>query len=985
MAHDFTLTSLHGAGSTTIQDNSGGTSPVISVANGSNDTISNLTVEGHNGTYAPAGIAVTNTNGIAITGNTVQDVDGAAISVDPSSNVTIQSNIVYDAWTGISVSGLTGTNLIDSNAIDNISFDAIDASGNTGLTISNNQIGNQGAKLIGGAGIYVSGDDDVTISANTVNHAVTGITVTGLTDSSGLGNNLISGNTVDYVSGDGIDASYSTGLNITGNFIGQNGSVSGTGISLYNSNFAQVTNNQINGAPTGISVAEDTGLDNEGSHDINITGNTISNASTGITADETYNLNINDNTLTGITGTGIAITDSEGEGASGGDNYNININGNTITGSAGAVGIDVANASGVTIGSVNALQLGPIGDQDGHDLDGDADDFSNIISGFATGIKVTGGNTVSVAYNSVDPGTTGISVDHSAFVTVDTNTVNGFNTGISATSSDTVAVTNNTVTNSGTGIYVNSLTDSIGSGNQVAGNQIDFTTGDAIDAYSSANLWIGNNLIGQNGGGIGVYGIYVNQLSNGIGGNSSVTGNTIDNTGNNAIYASFDTNLAINNNVIGTHGGANNIGTGGYANGIVVYRDDDVNVNGNTVQNVQGGSGIVVDSLTDLGGNGNYIIGNNIDFVVGDGIDALSNASGSVNLGISGNQIGQNGGGIGGYGIYATGLTYDSAGNSSITGNTIDHTGGDGIRTSYDNQLAINGNYIGTVAGAGSIGGDGINSYWETNINIDNNHIQNTAAYGILAQYLWDSSGAGNNILGNTIDFTVYDGIYANYGYNVGIGNSQIGQNGGGIGGNGITVLNLFADLAGNSSVTNNVIDNTTYDGINAAYDQYLAINGNQIGTNAGNIGGNGISVFDDSALTVYNNTVHNTTGGGIVVDLLYGTYGGNVIDTNYVESTGGNGISASNSGPLTISNNQIGQNGSGSITGDGIHAENDYNVQITGNQVDPVGDGIYVSGSDYAYIYNNEVKHASLNGIEVNNSYNPTIDSNGVFRNSGD
>lgn len=264
----------------------------------------------------------------------IHDLDGSAIQLSLSTNVTITNTHIYDG-SGATVAGIE---VADGGDAD------------TAIIISNNTIHG----ITSGYGVYVSDAESVNISDNSIYTTAYGIFTTG-------SNTTITGNTVTNTVVAGITSIFST---ITGNSLIDNG-----GISIQLDGYNDVTGNYV----------EDDGDQSiyvDGGYNV-ITGNVMGlsedgNASSGgiyLTANGDFN-----------TITGNSISDPETNGiylASGADD-------NTITGNAiGAAaygGIFLTGADNNIIANNRITTYGvSVGTSDGIALAGDSN--NNQITG----------------------------------------------------------------------------------------------------------------------------------------------------------------------------------------------------------------------------------------------------------------------------------------------------------------------------------------------------------------------------------------------------------------------------------------------------------------------------------------------------------------------------------------------------------------------------------------------------------------------------
>ncbi|MBV8938521.1 MAG: right-handed parallel beta-helix repeat-containing protein, partial [Alphaproteobacteria bacterium] len=442
------------------------------------------------------GIDVANSNAVTVSNNSIgtgflSSIGDTGIVVDPSSDITISGNTIQNALTGISVSDLTGTNLISGNIIGNIANDAVDVLNSNNVTISGNSIGTIGAGSvtkdginesgsdqvviaadiigtggvgsIGGTGIFVDPSSNITISGNTIQNASTGINVSGLT-----GINQISGNTIGSIANDAVDVLNSINVTISGNSIGTAGagSIGGTGIFVDPSVNVSITGNTVQNAATGISVSDLSGSNA-------VSGNTVDFiANNGIDIIDSANVTVSGN-LVGtagvgsIGGTGIFVDPSA----------NISITGNTVQNAA--TGIDVRGLSGNNVISGNIIDFITNNGIDAANSANVAINTNFIGTGGANSIGNTGINAFTVTGltlngNTIQNSVLGINIGNSAAATVTGNMLNGNANGIEVVGSNGVQFASNTIVGNG---------DSTGFGVLVQNSDSVSFLGDKILAY----------------------------------------------------------------------------------------------------------------------------------------------------------------------------------------------------------------------------------------------------------------------------------------------------------------------------------------------------------------------------------------------------------------------------------------------------------------------------------------------------------------------
>jgi len=335
-----------------------------------------------------------------------------------------------------------------------------------------------------------------------------------------------------------------------------------------------------------------------------------------------------------------------------------------------------------------------------------------------------------------------------------------------------------------------------------------------------------------------------------------------------------------------------------------------------------------------LNGEGDSAIGNIMEDAAGYGIN-LDGTGGHI---CSNNMIKSSG---------AAGI-YVDAPNCIISGNIIDASDAEGIRTTnVADECIIKGNRI---AGTTEVG----IRYLGTRSMIIDNHITDVlGAYGIQLEQTGAGDGDECVIRGNTIE-TAPIGIYAD------------SDNGG-------------------CKIDENLISDTTTLGIqiNATGAHHWSINNNHV------IDAGTIAILLDAGCrlsTISNNVIFNPGSHGIHLHTgladLHCSIMGNTIDT-----AGATGILLDAEGQAAgdrndhciVSNNNI--RGSG---GRGISC-NSLRSIIGGNRVDDGGDvGIYVAAGDQTIVSGNGCDNNTTNGIEIVNTADRIIITSNICLNNG-
>ena len=245
-----------------------GASNGISIYTAEAVAIGNNTLYG-NGNSGGTGIYINSSTLVGADTNYVYSY-GAGIGVSGGSNNTIINNTINGAVTGIFVSGLTGdNNHITGNHIDNFTGPAINASGNTNLTINSNKIGQLALSTVGNAGIEAADETGLIIDGNTINGTPNGISLTNVT----TGNNVVSNNVITG-SAIGINVNQSDGIQFASN------NVTGTGSSV-----GVLVDSSVNVAFSGDTFQSNLyGIELSNAQNTSITGVSLTNNTTGLFA-----------------------------------------------------------------------------------------------------------------------------------------------------------------------------------------------------------------------------------------------------------------------------------------------------------------------------------------------------------------------------------------------------------------------------------------------------------------------------------------------------------------------------------------------------------------------------------------------------------------------------------------------------------------------------------------------------------------------------
>jgi PGF-pre-PGF domain-containing protein len=611
-------------------------------------------------------------------------------------NVTVASNV-----NGIYLISSWNNTLVSNNASSNAQY-GIYLSSSSNNTILNNTASNNND------GISLSSSYNNTVSNNTAGYNSGG----GIVDNTFQGGNWITGNTL-IANGKGVNAR--SGGTISGNqFINNT-----YGVYIFNENNITVDGNSFSGGSEAIYIK---GL----AYDIFITNNNFSGVGTAVyfyDADsDIYNVNIENNTITGATSVGISIE----EQSSWAYFYNVLIRNNTIK-DGGGDGIRLDGYSSPYYYTYNVT------------IDGNTiyNNSGNGIYGYATS-----GNTING--NNVSSNNYGIYLSSSINNNVSNNTAssNG-NRGIYLSSSDNNVLDNNTVNSNSYGITLWSSY-----GNNITNNTVSSNTGTGIDLGLSSNNTIADNTVSSNNYGISIvgsrdvttqnnvidfndYGIYTDAYNTPIYGNI-YRGNTITNTTWYGIHfydADYEDiyNMTLEDNVIIGSSDGIRFETTGY---FEIYN---ISIKNSTIRNATS--------------KGIYLTGSEVHDIavfkntLSDGNSGIYISS-SYNNNISYNNASSNTW----YGLYLT-----SSDGNTLSGNTLASNTWYGIYLGWSDLNTISNNT------ANSNGDKGIYLYQSSNNSIANNDAQNNT-YGI---YLDGDLGMSyNNITGNNASYNNHSGIY---------------------------------------------------------------------------------------------------------------------------------------------------------------------------------------------------------------------------------
>lgn len=915
-------------------------------------------------TGSQIGIKIQNSDAAIVAKNTVNNSGWDAIQiVDGSDNAQVLNNDINGVTgaSGIAVMNNSHGAVLDGNTIDDTARLGIYVLNSNGLNIKNNLINNAGLEGSGWylSGIHLEGANNTTVDNNEVKNARgDGIHVGGAGNQAAQSTtgNIIKNNSVFLISGDAIDVTDSAGVQITGNALGTDSlggglylviganNVGGKGVNLNNSANASIANNVIfQVAGNGIAVA--------GSNGTTVSGNYVdavgANAIHVLNSANARILNNNIGTLSwyfgadSIKGDGIYVENANGTW----------IKGNTVNETASTAfdvgsGIHVKNSNNVVVGGAGA-------------------DRNNLTNIAWDGVKITGGDNVSVDNNRIENvARVGIYGGNTTNATIKNNVLINANTGlggygaISTDGGSGLKITGNDIDGSvGHGIRVNGATGT----NLIDGNFVDGVSQDGILAEGVNKLTVSNNKVGQSST-VGATGINVVNGTH----STTISNNLVDRVGWTGIAANTVAGLKISNNTVGAN--SSSVGQGIYVNNSV-----NADVIGNNVYNaLQYG---LYASLS----NGLDVYDNDISGLGSDtGTGVFVQNSSNVNIGDYDQyflwwKTADRDNRIGSFqqGVYISGGSHNDVVNNNISnvhyGVTLSGTTNADVT---DNTLTGN-SVTGVTVGAGShyaTVNDNSISHFETAISVDSSNFVNV----------------DNNDI-----FNVDNGIYANNTYGLNVEDNDItGGHCGWGDGTGISINNSSNVRIGGLFDGNDV--DSFYDGIRVSNSEGVRISFNDVW----NMRHDGIQAFGGNDVNISWNHVTDVGNDGIFVGGMsqwnyegegYDLVPNTVISHNVVDWVGGDGIEVNDVTYSRISHNAVGLDGYASednyyeyddgvsIGQNGIVVSTEYwddPTEIDGNLVANTGwNGIAVYGVEDVSVTDNTVWNTHGNGIVVENA----------------
>jgi parallel beta-helix repeat protein len=684
-------------------------------------------------------------DGIRISGTTstiadnriglVTGLSGYGIIVSNSDSAEILGNKVSNAaLDGIKVSGGNLVKVKDGNEVRNIGRVGIYAANATNLLIDGNTVDNT-TFAIGSpyGGITTDWGSNITISGNKVSNSGHGVMMY-----SAGGTNTISGNQINSVTNNGVNANQVAGLTISGNRIGYGAdgvlgnddtTIGVDGIYVNASNGATVSGNKITNAGDdgieivgsnnvtvgGASLAQGNivnrsghdSITTEGGDNVDVTFNTVTDTlgASAVAIHGTTNSTVQGNILTNTALLGIYGQNSHGIQIL--DNVIANVGYNAPADHPHSTGIGVESADGVTVTGNkldgvkgNAISVGRA-INNGSGASTGVTVSNNVIGYGADGVlsaddTAIGGNGILIVdapYSTVsgnkvtNTALNGIHVDPSPFSKINNNTVSDFglnSSGILLEEGDDSEILGNTVTgNNGANQSGIKVTGSdrvqIGEGQGGGSNRNTVSkVGTGIALQGGSDITVDNNSVSLVNTGID---------ANGVLGTVTITDNALDagagrNTGANGINIVNAANV-----VIGGAGDRNTIDD--FTTGIVVSNvTTELDIHNNDLTNGQnpGATGVGI-SVT---GSNNVEVGDGSPSSASNVVDGYQTGiyvSGGSNVEVDGNKITDSN-----YGIDATGVTTLRVFDNVLDGRTGSGQGNTGIRVNGGSGVQVGAN-----------------------------------------------------------------------------------------------------------------------------------------------------------------------------------------------------------------------------------------------------------------------------------------------------
>ena len=550
--------------------------------------------------------------------------------------------------------------------------------------------------------------------------------------------------------------------------------------------------------------------------------------------------------------------------------------------------------------------------------------------------------------------------------------------GITLSQSPDAEILDNTVSSSHDGIVVSHSPDVT-----IADNTASSNGNHGIVVASSPDCRILDNTANSNNNGI-----VVSSSTN-----ATITGNTADSNRDDGIYLSNSPDSVVMDNIANLNNIAVDIGTG-----IVILSSSHTQVERNVVNRnwrgmfIDSSSGCIIseNNASENRWYGIHLNSSRANNLTGNALYSNKGQWDSVGMHLSeseDNHIIDN---------YATanlhGMVLYKSPNSEITGNMVDHNGGDGIALKHSGHSQITANAVTSNDGGillessddvnitdnnATDNGVGISLHGSNNVRIHQNNASDNGNTGISL------SGSGDNqIIDNVAEWNRYGIALTSSSNNNGIRNNTAG-------------FNNFGVSLRWSSNNNDVTDNDVGSSIDYGAYLFRVSNNTILHNNFSNSGSVGVYLEHSSRNTVMDNDAGSAVNYGI--DLFESEL--NAIEANNVRYSGDIGVGLSSSSNNMVAGNVAEGSGTGvsirfsddntvvendACSNDiGIYMQNSDSNTITGNNVSLSNNvGIDLSLSDGNEIFSNDANGNPNYGIHLYSSASNVLDENNVTSN---
>ena len=381
--------------------------------------------------FSVAGNLIANTQSMAFNnGSGVQVVNGTTTAISANT-------IATTGWDGVRVAGGTGATILN-NIITSVTRTGIYLGNVATAMVSGNSITGTGSHF----GIDVANGSAITLDGNTLSATAQDAIKANAVSSLVINDNDIGlGGAVGNIGANGITVSNSENAQITDNEI-ENAKANGIFVSL--SNGAQILRNWVKGSAVGaMNVFHKDGITVQGGSNQLVANNIVDNAGwDGIYINGTTNTLVRRNTVSNAYRSGITVASSQDARVRGNtlnDNWggmwiegntNTTITGNTINGTTESHGIHALNNTILTIGGATNAERNRINDAALNAVNVITSDTVTVTNNSirragVNGVEIANSNKVSVTDNNIRrSGANGVLISNSfGGILVDGNTI----------------------------------------------------------------------------------------------------------------------------------------------------------------------------------------------------------------------------------------------------------------------------------------------------------------------------------------------------------------------------------------------------------------------------------------------------------------------------------------------------------------------------------------------------------------------------------